>query len=438
MPTAVHELRWADLDPAARAFDPSSVRPLVERLVLGRAGLGPSRQALDRHVDPHDLERAVDRALIAECGAWAAGWRWAASEPGGGGPVQSWCCAPHSLFLPDDADTMASVDRVVEALTEWRTFLEEIARSFATLRKSTEGLALEETLERVAAQLLPAIVERTGAEDAWYATFEQVLGWYLETTGVDPAVYRGTLREIVSGRFHSWIAPDPEVARDTCIEIGRAVAEKVRAPAVTRDALAEWRTIRVRAFSNPPAPGAQESVRVDGHLRYVDKVERARDTERAARMTRGLRAARQAAGRGEPLTFEALAEWQALVLGRPAPFRSRDAYGKGGRERYSFDEGTRAGFAAALADANDARVRVSVRAARAYLDVCFFHPFEDGNARAARLALDHVLTREGLALHAVEPLFVVARSASDGPGAWYFAYLVDYFMGPPVAATAQA
>jgi Fic/DOC family len=30
--------------------------------------------------------------------------------------------------------------------------------------------------------------------------------------------------------------------------------------------------------------------------------------------------------------------------------------------------------------------------ARVPFDVCFYHPFPDGNARAARLALDHVLT----------------------------------------------
>jgi hypothetical protein len=62
--------------------------------------------------------------------------------------------------------------------------------------------------------------------------------------------------------------------------------------------------------------------------------------------------------------------------------------------------------------------------------VCFFHPFDDGNARAARLALDHVITRAGLALHAVEPLFVVARAAGDPMVPWSMAWLVEYFLGP--------
>ncbi|WP_189912906.1 Fic family protein, partial [Streptomyces albogriseolus] len=44
---------------------------------------------------------------------------------------------------------------------------------------------------------------------------------------------------------------------------------------------------------------------------------------------------------------------------------------------------------------------LTARAARAYLDICFFHPFDDGNARSAFLALVFVLAREGVALEAV-------------------------------------
>ncbi|MBT3224430.1 MAG: hypothetical protein HN348_35630, partial [Proteobacteria bacterium] len=87
-------------------------------------------------------------------------------------------------------------------------------------------------------------------------------------------------------------------------------------------------------------------------------------------------------------------------------------------------------FLACIGDANDLSQPVALRAARIYLDICFFHPFVDGNARAARLALDHVLWREGRLLHAVDPLFVVSRAAKDRRGAMLFVYLVDYFSGP--------
>ncbi|MFF0305236.1 Fic family protein [Streptomyces sp. NPDC004562] len=43
----------------------------------------------------------------------------------------------------------------------------------------------------------------------------------------------------------------------------------------------------------------------------------------------------------------------------------------------------------------------TARAARAYLDVCCFHPFDDGNARAALLTLPFVLAREGVTLDSV-------------------------------------
>jgi hypothetical protein len=346
--------------------------------------------------------------------------------------VRGWCCARDSFFRKDDADTMASVDRVVAALEEWRSFLEDLARSFARLRQSTASLPLGEALERAAGQLLPAVVERTGAEDAWYATFEQMLGLVSRGGGGRsrdaperaPPDRVGALPQLDCAR--------PGDRRETCGEIGRAVAHAMTAPTVARDALAAWRAVRGSAFSNPPRQGEHERIRIDGHLLYINKVERARDPERAERMTAALNAARESARRDAPLTLESLSDWQAFVIAGPAPFRTRDAFAKGGRERYPFDGGTRAAFAAALADANDARVPVSVRAARVYLDVCFFHPFEDGNARAARLALDHVLTRARLALHAVEPLFLVARAPADEQGARSLAYLVDYFMGPTV------
>jgi hypothetical protein len=56
---------------------------------------------------------------------------------------------------------------------------------------------------------------------------------------------------------------------------------------------------------------------------------------------------------------------------------------------------------------------VITRACRAYLDVCFFHPFIDGNGRAARLAFDFVLSRTRCRFDMVTPLFCVLRPAGD-------------------------
>ncbi|MEU9421005.1 Fic family protein [Streptomyces sp. NPDC048272] len=47
---------------------------------------------------------------------------------------------------------------------------------------------------------------------------------------------------------------------------------------------------------------------------------------------------------------------------------------------------------------------MTARAARAYLDICFFHPFDDGNARSAFLTLIFILAHEGITLDEVSLL----------------------------------
>ncbi|MFV2173525.1 Fic family protein [Actinomadura sp. LOL_016] len=93
------------------------------------------------------------------------------------------------------------------------------------------------------------------------------------------------------------------------------------------------------------------------------------------------------------------------------PYRRTDAFAKAGRERYGVRP--RADFDAHLAEARAGGAPVTSRAARAYLDVCFFHPFADGNARAALLALVFVLGRDRVVLDHLGPLPVLARWADD-------------------------
>lgn len=434
MPTMVWSLRWCDVDPALHGFDPGPARAIAMALVppllastraKDAAATDPKakearREEWVRGADPDLVEDEIDRALIGAYGYWAAGWRWASSEPGGGGPVNGWCCGRDSL-TGDDAP-----ERVVAALVEWRVWLEELAELFAELGRTHAGLDLAEQTNRAAARLLPLVVARTQAEDAWYSTFVRVMAWYLERlVGSESAT--ALIETAIGGRFHSWVEPSPEVADETCIAIGLAVADFAEAAPAERDALAGWLAVRAVARWDTPSHGSRAPSQRDGHREYIEKQERARDPERAARMLEALALARASAGRGEPLDFERLAAWQCVVLGRAeVRFRTGDAFAKGGRERYPLAEGTRADFAACLAEANASGPAPLARAARAYLDVCFFHPFDDGNARAARLAMDHVLTRAGLTLCAAEPLFVVSRSALDHGGVGSFLHLVSY------------
>ncbi|MDJ0344422.1 Fic family protein [Streptomyces sp. H10-C2] len=76
-----------------------------------------------------------------------------------------------------------------------------------------------------------------------------------------------------------------------------------------------------------------------------------------------------------------------------------------------------------MREATDRRVPLAARAARVYLDVAFFHPFTDGNARAALLTLVHVLAREDVVLPEVGPL-QTTRYADDPEGAADLAILI--------------
>ncbi|MEE1808257.1 Fic family protein [Streptomyces sp. BE133] len=107
---------------------------------------------------------------------------------------------------------------------------------------------------------------------------------------------------------------------------------------------------------------------------------------------------------------------------------SLPAFAKGGRERYGIDPTTLARFDACLAEsATDGGRPLSLtgRAARAYLDVCYFHPFDDGNARSAFLVLVFVLAREGVALDGVSLLRRITFQADDPSDALALVRYVD-------------
>lgn len=183
------------------------------------------------------------------------------------------------------------------------------------------------------------------------------------------------------------------------------------------DSLSVWLRVRGEAdWLGAPALRPGPATR-DGFRAWCEGPVRRRDPVRAERLLLAHSLARADAARRAPLDFELLAGWQRAVLGTAeAPFRTADACAKAGRERYGLTSRTRADFAACLREATDARLPPAARAARAYLDVAFFHPFTDGNARAALLTLDHVLAREDIVLPEVGPL-LITRYADDVAGA---------------------
>ncbi|MET9611950.1 Fic family protein [Kitasatospora indigofera] len=192
------------------------------------------------------------------------------------------------------------------------------------------------------------------------------------------------------------------------------------------DALASWCLVRQQVDWSSAAEVDLTPVRpaVDGLATWFDGPVRLRNANRADRLLAAMTASRAAAARGEPLTTTLLADWQKLVLGADeVHLRRSDAYAKGGRERYGLTPRTWQDFAAYLRQSADPSLPLPARAARVYLDVAFFHPYPDGNARLALLVLAHVLDREGVRLDEVGPL-QTTRYADDPDGALDLAALI--------------
>ncbi|MFE5587469.1 Fic family protein [Kitasatospora sp. NPDC056531] len=192
------------------------------------------------------------------------------------------------------------------------------------------------------------------------------------------------------------------------------------------DALATWCLVRQQVDWSSAAEVDLTPVRpaVDGLAAWFNGPVRLRNANRADRLLAAMTASRAAAARGEPLTTTLLADWQKLVLGADeVHLRRSDAYAKGGRERYGLTPRTWQDFAAYLRQSADPSLPLPARAARVYLDIAFFHPYPDGNARLALLVLAHVLDREGVRLDEVGPL-QTTRYADDPDGALDLAALI--------------
>ena len=392
-------LVWSEVDPARWPFDASRTDD-DRALALGVLARGRGR-----------VEQDLDEAFVAAYGRWALGWRWARDEGSiGGGVVSSWCCHSHTVQGHSDE---AIATRAAAALREWRAWIERLVVLFDQLAPRTDDP--EGRLSWAGLRLVEAVAEETGAGDAWYAHCEQVLAWYLEHHGVSTDRAHHAVTEAIAGRFESWCTPSEALSA----EVGRTLAAEALRHVVVQpadDSLAQYLGVRATIDWAAVAPVPPHRGR-DGHAVYIDEVDASRDRARAERLRAALRMARAYAAGGALLSVELLSELQEVMVPAGSALRASAAFAKRGNERYGFDEGTHARFAAALDEADDASVTLLGRAARAYLDVCFFHPFVDGNARAARLVFDWILAREGVVLADVAALFRGSIPAGDADAA---------------------
>ncbi|MFI2200309.1 Fic family protein [Streptomyces sp. NPDC020192] len=440
----IHELNprhlsWDEVDPARHPFDSAAAAREVR-------SLGPARRVPGRPDVPFGSPAmsawswgegkvwadAMSYALAERYGRWVVGWRWAHDEGDfDGGPVGSWCCPQHSITTPEE-----TLERVVAALCEWRAWLESLAGWFAAYPLELAGIEDQRILWECAAHnLILQVVDRTGCGSGWYGHCRQVLDWFLSRWGVAPAAAQDAIDQAIGGRFHSWTGPDTVLVHDIAERLARTLRPEDGAgptePPV-RDHLEQWLAVRETvAWHEAPAGGGDGPVTPsrDGAAENIRAFDGALDPARAEGLLTALDRLRADAAHSAPLDVELLSGWQQYVLGTPQPpaFRTLPAFAKGGRERYGISPGTRARLDACLAESaeGDGSLPLTARAARAYLDVCFFHPFDDGNARSAFLALVFVLAREGVTLRDVGLLRRIAFHADEPKDALTLTRYID-------------
>lgn len=409
------------LSPAATPyalFDPRRLPPLDRALATAivRAQVSATGPA-DSHLPSNDARATRDaletRILIVvdrEIGTWATGFAW---SPIRGGLSPGYCCSGDSLLRETDASPEDTTRRVVAAIVAWREQLDTIDALLEATSAPLRHLPLPTQLEHAVVALLPFCLEETGGGEDWQDSLPTLLRWYVDRLGEDGQRLAQVIATTGSGSFTSFFSPSHAEREAAGVALRQAALSRLReAPG---DGLDAW--IRTRG-QKPWAALVLAPVPVEGdaHLAFVGARDGLHDPARGERMRRALLACRHAAARSVPLTFALLAEWQAIVLGRPAPFRTSPAFTKDGRETYGFDAQTKPRFERWLAEAQRKKEPLCFRAARLYLDVCFTHPFEDGNARSARLALDYLLTRSGLTLQLAEPIFCLTRAPDDAAG----------------------
>jgi hypothetical protein len=190
------------------------------------------------------------------------------------------------------------------------------------------------------------------------------------------------------------------------------------------DQLTAWLQAREQVLWRDVVPHLPTSIHAvrDG---FTAHARIGRDPRRQSLLLAAYDDVRCAAATSPGLTPNMTARWNGILRGIPTPdFRRGPAYAKNGRERYGLHADTQQRYESCLSEATDSAIPVAARAARAYLDVAFFHPYDDGNARLGGLVLHFVLLGARVELDEVGPILTTVRRADDSEGAAGLARLV--------------
>eukprot|EP00439_Symbiodinium_sp_Y106_P050730 s12_g6.t1 len=278
-----------------------------------------------------------------------------------------------------------SVNLILNDVKRWQKLILDLEPDFAELR--TAGMALGEHVEVAVASLLrycPDFTTNVHFHEMWYQPFSELVGWYLSSVGFDDVKILEATENAIVG-FNSYSVP-----RDAAFLVAKQVGTSLGF-AYTRLLGGWWLAVR-SSLANLEIKHSLSDPRQGGNSRASLKVDASRDASRADNLRHALSQCRKDAAAGDALKFAHLQIWQKYLVpstsyraAEGGVFRKHDAYAKRGRECYPIDRGTEDRFKELLEQANDESKPLALRAARAYLDVCFFHPFDDANSRSSDL-----------------------------------------------------
>lgn len=216
------KLSWSDVDPE-RTNPPDRARAVAVAI--------DALMETPRDGAAYEWHRAAESAIALkfarEWGPWTNGWCYPTSEDGG--VVKTWAHYGQEGVMPKGADDLEpTAERAADALLEWRAWLVRLSVLFKKIDVVGQADVSDSALASAAARIVDVVVEETGAEDAWYRTCRQVLGWFLEHQGVAPHRIDVLVRTAIAGRFRSWIAPDDALRTDVVRRIGAGAAAELK------------------------------------------------------------------------------------------------------------------------------------------------------------------------------------------------------------------
>jgi prophage maintenance system killer protein len=128
----------------------------------------------------------------------------------------------------------------------------------------------------------------------------------------------------------------------------------------------------------------------------------------------------------ENITFEKMQSVQQLILPKEqtVAFRIYPAYCDVRNERYFHFDGLEKMFSIKIRKDDVDEVHPLLKAVRLYLDIIFFHPFNDGNARAALLWMIFHCKRSGFSLPDFGTIFSFPFIPGDEKNYWQFSSMI--------------